>query len=472
PSLGKGKFAQVFEVTKSPRRQRRKTFSSIFNRKESFAVTQPKKKLSETVAPSGKSSSYQKLRMIRGSKSSSRMNLPPMMFGSTPDLSIIAEQSSRSFTDSPDEAKSAENTLTKSNKVKRRFTFTRSKSPKSGTRRNSEAVTQSGEFSSNLFRRRKESTQGAKVVSRTSKRDSSDESSINWSIPSDLPGIVEGKMDRGSMENMFAEVEELRARCQSTPTIAERRESISSVDTEEMRVPHNGPIMVNVGVQVDTADPIFQFPSAFPGSHYGFYHSGSNRSPPETRSVPQSPYSLGRNRRSGAPRVVSWGVSSMGNGDVMRPLDQRLDGTSSRRTAHIGSSPQLNTGRTNGHFTDTQKRDNEKQIMRESSLDSVSTDLDDVCGKHLRAASKTYTGVPIYHQQETDVGLNYHKYLLLDIGLQSIQFTNALNFHVHPLLTFTISSCCVDSLVSSLQNLTVESSKLHEDNVTLHQENL
>ena len=160
------------------------------------------------------------------------------------------------------------------------------------------------------------------------------------------------------MENMFAEVEELRARCQSTPTIAERRESISSVDTEEMRVPHNGPIMVNVGVQVDTADPIFQFPSAFPGSHYGFYHSGSNRSPPETRSVPQSPYSLGRNRRSGAPRVVSWGVSSMGNGDVMRPLDQRLDGTSSRRTAHIGSSPQLNTGRTNGHFTDTQKRDN------------------------------------------------------------------------------------------------------------------
>ena len=51
--------AQVFEVTKSPRRQRRKTFSSIFNRKESFAVTQPKKKLSETVAPSGKVSLLQ-----------------------------------------------------------------------------------------------------------------------------------------------------------------------------------------------------------------------------------------------------------------------------------------------------------------------------------------------------------------------------------------------------------------------------
>ena len=166
-------------------------------------------------------------------------------------------------------------------------------------------------------------------------------------------------MDRGSMENMFAEAEELRARCRSTPTIAERRESASSVDTEEMRVPQNGPIMVNVGVQVNTADLIFQFPSVFPGGHYGIYHSsGSNRSPPETRSVPQSPYSLGRSRKSGGPRVVSWGVSSMGNGEVMRPLDHKLESISARRTTRLGSSPQLNTGHTNGHFTETQKRHN------------------------------------------------------------------------------------------------------------------
>lgn len=59
--------------------------------------------------------------------------------------------------------------------------------------------------------------------------------------------------------------------------------------------------------------------------------------------------------------------------------------------------------------------------MRASSLDSVSTDLDDVCGKHnTQLVRHMY-----YHQQETDVGLNYHKSLLLDIGLQSIQFTNA-----------------------------------------------
>ena len=160
-------------------------------------------------------------------------------------------------------------------------------------------------------------------------------------------------MDRGSMENMFADVEEMRARCRSTPTIAERRESESSVETAEMRVLRDGKITVDVGVQVNTSDLIFQFPSTFPVP-YGIHHYGSNRSPPETRSVPQSPFSLGRSRKSGAPRVVSWGKSPTGAEDMMRPLDQRLHG----RTAHVGSSPQLNTGRSNGHFTDTHRRDN------------------------------------------------------------------------------------------------------------------
>ena len=157
-------------------------------------------------------------------------------------------QSSHLFTDSPDEANSAENTLTKSNKVKQRFTFTRTKSHKSGQQRNSEAVTLSGEFSSNLFRRHIESTPSTKAVTLLSKRDSSDESSINWSIPPDLPGIVEGKMDQGSIKNMFADVEEMRARCRSTPTITERRGSESSVETAEMRVLHGGKITVDVGV--------------------------------------------------------------------------------------------------------------------------------------------------------------------------------------------------------------------------------
>jgi hypothetical protein len=379
PTLGKGSFAQSFEAAsliKSPRRQRRKTFSSIFNRKETFPVTQPKKKTSETTAPS-KSSSYHKLRM-RSSNSTSRMNLPPIMVGSTPDLSIIAEQSARSYTDSPDESKSAENTLTKGHKIRRRFTFTRSKSPKSGTRRNSEAITPSAEFSSSLFRRRKASTPTSKAVTLLSKRDSSDDSSINWSIPSDLPGVIEGRLDRGSMENMFADPEEIRARCRSTPTIAERRESESSIETGEMRVSHNGPITADIGVQVGSNDLIFQFPDIYP-SPYDLFQYGPNRSPPETRSVPQSPYSQRGSRRTGAPRAVSWGKSPTGNGDVARVIDPRF----SRRTARIASSPQLNatTSRTNGHFTEIPRKETERRVMKATSLESVSTDLDDVCGE-------------------------------------------------------------------------------------------
>ena len=37
---------------------------------------------------------------------------------------------------------------------------------------------------------------------------------------------------------------------------------------------------------------------------------------------------------------------------------------------------------------------------------------------------------------------------------------------------YTSYSRYADSLVSSLQNLTVESNKLHDENMTLHQENL
>ena len=120
-------------------------------------------------------------------------------------------------------------------------------------------------------------------------------------------------MDKGSMANMFPDVEEMCAHFWSTPTIAERRESESSVETTEMRVLHGCKIMVDVGVQVNTGDLIFQFPSTFPVP-YSVHHSGSNRSPPETQSVPQSPFSLGPSRKSGASRVVSWGKSPTGAG--------------------------------------------------------------------------------------------------------------------------------------------------------------
>jgi hypothetical protein len=207
------------------------------------------------------------------------------------------------------------------------------------------------------------------------------------------------------MENMFADPEEIRARCRSTPTIAERRESESSIETGEMRVSHNGPITADIGVQVGSNDLIFQFPDIYP-SPYDLFQYGPNRSPPETRSVPQSPYSQRGSRRTGAPRAVSWGKSPTGNGDVARVIDPRF----SRRTARIASSPQLNatTSRTNGHFTEIPRKETERRVMKATSLESVSTDLDDVC----------------------------------------------------------------DSLVYSLHSLTAESGKLHEENSALHQENV
>jgi hypothetical protein len=243
--------------------------------------------------------------------------MSPMMVGSTPDLSIITEQLSHSNSGSPDEARGDESSHAKGQKLKRRFTFTRGKSPsKTAARRSSEAVASSVDFSSSsMMFRRKASTPTPKAVTLLSKRDSSDDSSINWSIPSDLPGVVEGRVDRGSMENMFADADEIRSRCRSTPTIAERRESESSIAISEMRISQNGPMTAEVAVQVDSGEQIFQFPDIISGTSVGHYDllqaAANRRSPPESRSMPQSPYcTRGTNYQrpmGGVHRIVTWG---------------------------------------------------------------------------------------------------------------------------------------------------------------------
>ena len=161
------------------------------------------------------------------------------------------------------------------------------------------------------------------------------------------------------MENMFADPEEIRARCRSTPTIAERRESESSVETAEMRVSHDGPVMVDAGVQVNTDGHVFQFPDILSSPYYYHHNNLSNRSPQGTRSVPQSPY--GHNtRRTGALTVIPSGKSPNTNGEGVKVFDRRLpqNGSGRRRTARIASSPQLNVAQTNSHVTDVQRREN------------------------------------------------------------------------------------------------------------------
>ena len=130
-----------------------------------------------------------------------------------------------------------------------------------------------------------------------SKRYSSDESSIlNWSsIPSDLPGAVDDSLDRGSMENVMflSDADEIRARCRSTPTITERRESNSTISISGMRIDQNGPLTADVAVQVNSGRPIFQFPDVSPplGSVSQYFNGESS---PHSHSTPQSPFYNGR----------------------------------------------------------------------------------------------------------------------------------------------------------------------------------
>lgn len=168
---------------------------------------------------------------------------------------------------------------------------------------------------------------------------------------------------------MFTDAEEIRARCRSTPTIAERRESESTIAISEMRISQNGPMTADVAVQVDTSEPIFQFPDILPGGSISQYDllQTANRSPPQSRSMPQSPYASrgGQNsRRMGSVhRIVSWGKDTRENGDMAVHSELRvIPSTRGQRTAvQMTSSPRLQYSRYNGHHLnslDRVKREN------------------------------------------------------------------------------------------------------------------
>ena len=161
------------------------------------------------------------------------------------------------------------------------------------------------------------------------------------------------------MENMFSDADEIRARCRSTPTIAERRESETAIEISEMRISHNGTITADVGVQVNSNGPIFQFPAILPETpslgQYSDSPQGStaDRSPPQSHSMPQSPYATSgistssRQQVGSGQRVVSWGKGSMANGDTLR-----IQREQQRVASHMGSSPQLRPAHNNLQSTD------------------------------------------------------------------------------------------------------------------------
>ena len=99
---------------------------------------------------------------------------------------------------------------------------------------------------------------------RSLKQDSSAEevssiaSGMNWSIPCDLPGVVEASSRRGkgraSLDSLT--LNGYANHCQSSPSITERRENEDLIS--DVRVSRNGPLTVDVAVQVG---PVFKFPS-------------------------------------------------------------------------------------------------------------------------------------------------------------------------------------------------------------------
>ena len=162
-------------------------------------------------------------------------------------------------------------------------------------------------------------------------------------------------MDKGSMENvMFLDADEIRARCRSTPTIAERRESDSTISISDMRISQNGPMTADVAVQVNTEGVIFQFPDtptenvASPGradGHQGLQNGGST--PRGLHSSPHGRRSY-RTRMNGSQRRKEQ-KSEEGSG--LQPSDSNVHQQGrtvrtlrgNKRLIHVASSPQMPT---------------------------------------------------------------------------------------------------------------------------------
>ena len=155
---------------------------------------------------------------------------------------------------------------------------------------------------------------------------------------------------------MFMDPEEIRARCRSTPTIAERRESESSIAVSEMRISQNGPLTADVAVQVDAGEPFFQFPDILPGnsvSHYDLLQT-ARRSPPQSRSMPHSPYAnTVRGTRpplGSVHRIVSYSREARENGEITGHHEGRVmvSTRGQKSVVQVGSSPQLHAAYSRG----------------------------------------------------------------------------------------------------------------------------
>lgn len=156
--------------------------------------------------------------------------------------------------------------------MKRRFTFRKEKEKKKAKR--SVSISAGIATGRTDFLNKKKRKPSASPKDQGSERplrhDSSEESSIasglNWSIPNDLPGAVEGagrrNMGRTLLESLTIDSGDFRTRYHSNPTILERKESESGVSVSGVRISNeDGPMTADVAVQVARRDHVFKFPS-------------------------------------------------------------------------------------------------------------------------------------------------------------------------------------------------------------------
>ena len=149
---------------------------------------------------------------------------------------------------------------------------------------------------------------GTNVIKRSSlKGDNSDESSLsstlNWSVPYDLPGTVEAdEFEDCYYSYSSSSMAQLKAKWRSNPTILERNESSDSVSLHDVDISVDIPMTSEVAIQVGDNESSARFPSP-PTSrrvNLRLHHHHSNKpihlSPVLVRSLPSTPQKHRRQR--------------------------------------------------------------------------------------------------------------------------------------------------------------------------------
>ncbi|XP_064384734.1 rap1 GTPase-activating protein 1-like isoform X3 [Halichondria panicea] len=377
PSLIKGmtSLASGSEMNSvKTRRRRRRTLGGIFNKKESPQNSLSTKRKSLAADPS-----RQIYRKLRSEPSSPR----EMVVGSTPDLASASIQKEHSPSDytvmingrpsvghaTPDLAELSR--VDVKGKPRNRFTTKKADSEDRKRPKRTKSFGGAAGFS-DYFRKRKEPT--SPVIKHSMKRDSSEDSSIasslNWSVPYDLPSVVEAEIAaKRQHERLKAEHRPSPDRTKSNPTILERKESDLSISDVCLTLPGK-PKMADAAVQVtpyDWSNPYLNsFTSAgSPQNEFRVLNPGHRKS----MSLQNTPKILRRSGDSSSRYEISPKHNDSLNGEV-----QRQSESEKRRLEDILKNIQFRSSNSLEQRASSEDRE-DMVIRRAESIDSISTDV-------------------------------------------------------------------------------------------------